>query len=91
MKKMKNSLTLKKMMMMNNVLDDLKNIDMNKMDINDALNWITKWRHILRIKTIELETDIPTGTLKRVLTADADLPEHWHEPLIKFVEKMVKA
>lgn len=57
---------------------------------NKYLQWLQKHAADLKIRSIEVELEMPEGTLKKFTDLRRGLPENWHKPVEKWVKKHVK-
>lgn len=63
---------------------------MNSPKLNQNLTWLRNNKDLVKIRQIEIELDMPEGTLKKFVDDRRDLPLKWHEPVISRVKKLRK-
>lgn len=54
------------------------------------IQWLKKQKDFIKIRSIEIELNLPEGTLKKYVDDRRDLPETWRKVVSKWVEKFKK-
>jgi hypothetical protein len=54
------------------------------------LKWLLKQSSFLIIYRIELDLEMPEGTLAKFVKGSRELPENWHKPVSDWVRKFRK-
>jgi hypothetical protein len=61
---------------------------MPKEKLDPNLAWLVRTKDYIRIKKLEVELDMPEGTLKKFVDDRRGLPAKWHDPVIKRVKEL---
>jgi hypothetical protein len=57
---------------------------------SSELEWLKTKAGYLKIYQIEIELNMPEGTLKKFVDGNRTLAEHWHKPVITWIKKFKK-
>lgn len=55
--------------------------------MNKNIEWLLRQNTKLKIYAIEIELNMPQGTLKKFVDGERDLPKHWHKSVSEWVKE----